>query len=401
MANEQILYARQPIVDRTREIYGYELLFRSESPGGVIDGNLATSQVLLNAFTEGDVEAFMEGGKAFVNFTKDLLLQPPPFDKSQLIIEILEDVEITDSVRKAIINLAGRGFTLALDDYVPDTIYDELLPYISLVKLEFPAIDKSRLESLVKMLKAHNVTLLAEKIETHEDFKLCRDLGCDLFQGYFFSKPEIVKGHKMPQSKIAVMELIAKVQNPQLAIDQIIKTITFDPFLSVKLLQLVNSAAFRRSREIESIHMAVMLLGIGRIKAWATLLALSNIDDKPHVLVTVALIRASMCELIAGIIDPKSKDTYFTIGLFSCLEAFFDQPLAEILGQLPLGDRIKDALLKMKGKPGLALNTVLHYERGNLESIHWNLLEKQGITGKMLSDFYKDSIHFANEHGNT
>ncbi len=399
MSNEQILYARQPIVDRNQEIYGYELLFRSETPGA-FDGNLATSQVLLNAFTEGDIEAFMEGGRAFVNFTKDLLTQPPPFDKKHLIIEILENIELDADIQKAITELSRRGFSLALDDYVPGTVFDALLPSVSFVKLEYPAIEKEQLPVLIENLKEHDVTILAEKIETHEDFKHCMELGCDLFQGYFYSKPQIVTGRRMPQNKMAIMELIAKVQNPVLAVDQIIHTISRDPYLSIKLLQLINSAAFRRPRKIESIHMAVMLLGISRIKAWSTLLALSNIDDKPNSLVTVALIRAHMCELIADVVEPKAKDTYFTIGLFSCLEAFFDTPLADILRTLPLDDRIKDALLKMKGKPGLALNTVLHYERTNFDSIHWRLLEKQGVTGKMLSNFYKQSIHFAYEYNN-
>ncbi|MBU6952575.1 EAL and HDOD domain-containing protein [Hahella sp. HN01] len=397
MTVEQILLARQPIVNATKEIVGYELLFRSNEQPAHFDGNAATSQVLLNAFTEIPIGEVTGGAKAFVNFTETLLMQPPPFSKELLVIEILETIELTDEIVTAIIRLGKNGFTLALDDYVPGTKYDELLPYVSIVKLEIPAISKDRLEQTVTHLKGLNITLLAEKVETHEEFKYCRDLGCDLFQGYFFSKPEIVTGRKLAHNRMAVMELIAKVQNPALSIDQIIKTITSDPSLSVKLLQLVNSAAYRRPRTIESIHMAVMLLGISRIKSWATLLALSNIEDKPKALITIALIRARMCELIAQSIEPQAADLYFTVGLFSCLEAFFDMPIEEILNKLPLSERVSDALVKMKGKPGLALHTTLQYERCKLDTIHWNLLEKMNINSGEISATYRQAILWANE----
>ncbi|AZZ93305.1 HDOD domain-containing protein [Hahella sp. KA22] len=397
MTVEQILLARQPIVNATKEIVGYELLFRSNEQPAQFDGNAATSQVLLNAFTEISIGEVTGGAKAFVNFTETLLMQPPPFSKELLVIEILETIELTDEIVTAIIRLGKNGFTLALDDYVPGTKYDELLPYVSIVKLEFPAIPKDRLEQTVTHLKGLNITLLAEKVETHEDFEYCRDLGCDLFQGYFFSKPEIITGRKLAHNRMAVMELIAKVQNPTLSIDQIIKTITSDPSLSVKLLQLVNSAAYRRPRTIESIHMAVMLLGISRIKSWATLLALSNIEDKPKALITIALIRARMCELIAQSIEPQAADLYFTVGLFSCLEAFFDMPMEEILNKLPLSERVSDALVKMKGKPGLALHTTLQYERCKLDTIHWNLLEKMNLNSGEISATYRQAILWANE----
>ncbi len=394
---DQILFARQPIVNASKAIVGYELLFRSNVPITSIDGNLATSQVLLNAFTEGEIDAVVADGRAFVNFTDRLLISPPPFGKEKLVVEILENVELTPEVREAIKKLHREGFSMALDDYVPGTIYDELLPYIEIVKLEIPAIPAEQLEDTIRTLKRHQVTLLAEKIETHEDFHRCKALGCDLFQGYFFSKPELVKGRKMPQNRVAIMELISKVNQPTMSVHDITQIITRDPSLSVKLLQLVNSPAFRRPDKVGSIHMAVMILGLGRIKSWATLLALSNIDDKPAALITLALIRAKVCELIAAKIEPNAKEVYFTVGLFSCLEAFFDQPFSEILGKLPLDERVCEALIRFKGKPGLALNTALQYERCKLDSIHWGLLEKMRVSQKMVCDIYKESIAWAKE----
>ena len=400
MSSNQVLYARQPIVTNALEIYGYELLFRAEAPFCIIDGNYATSQVLLNAFNEGDVEEFMKGGRAFVNFTKELLIEPPPFRKEAMVIEILENIEISEEVIAAVKTLNESGFKLALDDYTPGNAQDELIPYVSIVKLEFPSIQRNALQQVIRDLKTRNVTVLAEKIETHEEFRLCSQLGCDLFQGFFISKPEIIEGRKLPQRKMAVMKLVAKLQKPGLSIEEITKTISLDPSLSVKLLQLINSVSLKRAQNIDSIHMAVILLGISRVKAWASLLALATIDDKPRILIHFALIRAHMCELISELIEPHARDTYFTIGLFSCLEAFFDQPLREILVFLPLDKKVMEALLNMKGKPGLALNTVLNYEHGNHDAIHWKLLARQNINGKVLNEVYKASILFANEHAN-
>ncbi len=362
-----------------------------------IDGDLATSQVLLNAFTEGEIEAVVSSGKAFVNFTEQLLVSPPPFGKDKLVVEILETVELTTEVREAIHNLHKEGFTLALDDYVPGTIFDELIPFIDIVKLEIPAIPSSELQTTINNLRRHKVSLLAEKIETHEDYYRCHELGCDLFQGYFFSKPELVTGRKMPQNKVAIMELISKVNQPAMSVTDITKIISRDPLLSVKLLQLVNSPAFLRPDKVGSIHMAVMILGLTRIKSWATLLALSNIDGKPDALITLSLIRARMCELLAQKLEPATQETYFTVGLFSCLEAFFDQSFTEILAKLPLDARVADALIKYKGKPGLALNTALHYERGRFNSIHWNLLAKLNIDKQDVSSIYRESIIWAKE----
>ncbi|MBK8972222.1 MAG: HDOD domain-containing protein [Hahellaceae bacterium] len=397
MPLDQILLARQPIYNPAKSVIGYELLFRSEVAPEKFDGNLATSQVLLNAYTESTIEEVTGGQKAFVNFTRELLLQPPPFSPEHLTIEILEDIEPDAAVLAAVADLKRKGFTLAMDDYVPGTRSDAFLPFVDIVKLELPAIAESRLPEVIRQLKQQQKKLLAEKIETHEEFQRCVDLGCDMFQGYFLSKPQVVKGRKLPQNKMAVMQLIATMQNPALSIAQVIDIITRDPSLAFKLLQLVNSAAFRRSRKIESIHMAVMMLGISRIKAWATLLALTGMDDKPAILVNFALTRARMCELLAQSLEPEAADAYFTIGLFSCLEAFFDLPVAEILQKLPLEERITDALTRMKGKPGLALHTTIQYERCNLEGIHWSLLKRFALSPTDISHIYQQCIQWLNE----
>ncbi len=400
MSSENVLLARQPIYDRSQELAGYELLFRPENTEDMpnFDGNIATSRVLLNAFTESDIEKITGGAPAFVNFTRELLINPPPFNPEHIIVEVLEDIHIDNEVINAIKNLKAKGYRIALDDFVMDERYKPLLSMTDIIKLELPAMNQSELSSTISFLRNFNVTLLAEKIETAKEYRVCKELGCDLFQGYFLSKPEIIKGRKLPQNKLAVLQLIGELQNPTVNITQLNQIISKDPTLSFKLLKLVNSAAYRRAKTIESIHMAVMMLGISKIKSWSSLLALSKMEDKPINLRQISLTRAKLCELMASKLSPDQNDLYFTTGLLSCLDIYFDTPLPELLESIPLEGTISSALLQYKGKAGLALHTAKLYEQSKWQGIHWNLLEKFNITKLDMNKFFIESAVWASEH---
>lgn len=400
MPSDNVLLARQPIYDTNQKLAAYELLFRPENKGDMLkfDGNLATSRVLLNAFTESDIEKITGGKPAFVNFTRELLITPPPFNPEHIVVEVLEDIHIDDEVISAVKNLKAKGYRIALDDFVMDERYKPLLALADIIKLELPAMDHSELKKTISFLRGFDVTLLAEKVETAKEYRICKDLGCDLFQGYFLSRPEIIKGRKLPQNKLAVLQLIGELQNPTINITQLNQIISKDPTLSFKLLKLVNSAAYRRARTIESIHMAVMMLGISKIKSWSSLLALSKMEDKPVDLRQISLTRAKLCELLASKLSPDQGDLYFTTGLLSCLDTYFDTPLSELLESLPLEGTISSALLQYKGKAGLALHTAKLYERSKWQKIHWNLLEKFNITKMDMNLFFIESAMWASEH---
>ena len=209
---QDILLARQPIYNTNKEVIAYELLFRENAdiPSiGIFDGNRATSRVLLSLFTESDITTVTNGLPAFINFTAELINNPPFFDPKSMIIEVLEDICITDEIISSLKALKQKGFTLALDDFVMDEKYRPLLEIVDIIKLELPAMDDATLEKTIQTLKPYNVKILAEKIETPELFNRCRDLGCDMFQGYFLAKPEIIKGKKIAASKLSVLSLIS------------------------------------------------------------------------------------------------------------------------------------------------------------------------------------------------
>jgi len=397
---QDILLARQPIYDANKNISGFELLFRDSLPNSdtsTFDGNRATSRVLLSLFTESDLTTVTDGLPAFINFTAELIHTPPLFDPKSIIIEVLEDIEITDEIISSLKKLKQKGFTLALDDFVMDAKYHPILDFVDIVKLELPEMNNETLKQTISTLKQYKVKLLAEKIETPEQFKLCKDLGCDLFQGYFLSKPEIIKGKKIAAGKMAVINLISEIQSPTIDMDGLTQIITKDPALSFKLLKLINSAAFKRSKTIDSIHKAVTLLGIDKIKSWASLLALSKLDDKPEYLHYIALVRALMCERLSEYFQGQSKELFYTVGLLSCLDAFFDQDIKQVVGYIDLDASINQALLSYQGPAGLALKTTIYFEQARWHKLNWEKLGELELNAKLVNEIYFESTRLALE----
>jgi len=403
MDKQDILLARQPIYDTNIEVIGYELLFRenNSTPLTDFDGNRATSRVLLSLFTETDLASVTGGLPAFVNFTAELLNNTPLFNPHAITIEILEDIEITDQIIGNLKSLKEKGYTLALDDFIMDKRYQPILELVDIIKLELPEMNDQQLIDTINTLKKYNVKLLAEKIETQAEFKRCKELGCDMFQGYFLSKPEIITGKKIAAGKLAVVGLISAIQDPNADMVGLSKIITKDPVLSFKLLKLINSAAFKRSNTIESIHMAITLLGIDKIKSWVSLLALSKLDDKPQSLHYIAFVRALMCEKLAEFISPDEKEKFYTVGLLSCLDAFFDQRIDEVVGHIKLDQSISSALLSYQGAGGLALETTLNFEQSHWQKINWNKLSQYDLNVKKISTIYYECSTLALSLQNT
>ncbi|MES3008087.1 MAG: HDOD domain-containing protein [Pseudomonadota bacterium] len=400
MTVQHTLLARQPIFDKDLNITAYELLFRSDLNNQAIflDGDAATSQVMLNAFNELNIEEVVQHHPAYINFTRNLILNPPPFDRKRFVIEVLETVEVDDELIRHLQLLKNNGYTIALDDFVYDAKWDPILRIADIVKLDVLALDQATLQRHVQQLQPFNVQLLAEKVETHEMFHACKVLGFTLFQGYFLSRPEHIKGRKVPANKLVVMNLLTQIQNPAVELTEIAGLIAKDPVLSVKLIRLVNSAAFSARREITSLQHAVSLLGLRQVKSWTTLLSLSSMADKPHALSLHTMTRAKMCQLVAECFtSPAESEAYFTSGLLSNLDAFFDMDLQDILTTMPLSRDVMDGLLIGEGKIGLILASVIANERASWEEIDWSRLRELNVGEKEIEKAYLDSIRWAGE----
>ncbi len=260
------------------------------------------------------------------------------------------------------------------------------------VKLDLIAMDRTRLEEYVGSLRKRKVKLLAEKVETQEVFDLCKNLGFDYFQGYFLCRPNVIKGHRMPATRLVILRLLAKLQAPDIEFRDLEEIVRQDVSLSYKLLRLINSAFYARPAEIKSIRQALTLLGLRQVQAWVSLLVLSKIDDKPHELMITAMMRAKMCEFLALISQEHSAETGFMTGLFSVLDALLDLPPEEVLASLPLSEDITSALLHYEGSLGALLRCILAYERGDWEGVAY-----PGLEAGVVRDAYLKSLSWATE----
>jgi EAL and modified HD-GYP domain-containing signal transduction protein len=377
--SDSILIARQPIFDRNLNVYAYELLFRgsmlNESGVTEFNGDAATTQVITNAFVEFGIERVIGNKRAFINLTRTYITGeiPLPFDPGHVVLEVLEDIVVDNEVIEGVNTLAKQGFTVALDDFIYSEELQPLIQSASIIKIDILAITEQELIDHVELLKDQDVKLLAEKVETEAQFNLCKDLGFDYYQGYFFCRPTLIDGKALPDNKIAVLRILNRLQDPDITIDEMEQLIKEDVTLTFKLLRLLNSAAIALPKQVDTIRRGLLFLGLKSIRSWATLISFSDLEPRTSELMTAAIIRAKMSSELAPAFG-CDKEVAFMAGLFSLLDAILEQPMEEILNSLPLDDDMKDALLLKSDKQlGKLLLFVINYEQDSFESIPPNI----------------------------
>ncbi|RLB16468.1 MAG: hypothetical protein DRG82_09010 [Deltaproteobacteria bacterium] len=396
----KIYVARQPIFKRNRKIYGYELLFR----GGItnafpdIDGDTATSKLLSNTFFTMGMDRVSAGKKAFINFTHDLLTRKYPlmFPKESVTVEILENVVADPEVVEACSEIAGKGYEIALDDFVYEEALEPLIKLSRIIKIDFLLSPMDEIAEYVEKLSPYGVKFLAEKVETHEVFQQALDMGFSYFQGYFFSKPQILQSRDVAPSKINLLQLMVETNKENMEFEDLEKIIIRDVSISYKLLRYINSAYFRRLREISSIRQAIVLLGQEGIRSFISLIIMAKLaSNKPVELLRSSIIRARMCEMLGkGTRAPVDASELFTLGLFSLIDAILDQDMEKLMEKLPLSDPIKMALIKHEGPLAHFLDLVKSYETANWESFS-KAVSKVGIAEEKVPEYYLDAIGWA------
>src|SRR3989442_774327 len=330
---ERVLVGRQPIFRADMNVLGYELLFRDDETNraSFSDEDQATAEVILNTFTEIGLERVVGQQLAFINFGRNFIMGGycEAIPQRRAVIEILESVEPEPKLLEQLERLRLKGYRIALDDFICAERFYPLLDVADFVKLDVLATPWPEVERSVPVLKTRPVQLIAEKVETPEQFKACKSLGFDYFQGYFFCRPQVMVSRRMPVNRLATLRLITKMNNPETKIKELEETIRQDVSLSYKLLRYVNSAACGLQREVDSIPHASMLVAHKKRKIWASLILLSRFDDKPKDLIITALARARICEKIGEALRIKGTERCFLVGLFSVLDAILAQPMKE------------------------------------------------------------------------
>ncbi|MET0065664.1 MAG: HDOD domain-containing protein [Candidatus Thiodiazotropha sp.] len=356
---------RQPILDRDLRIYGYELLYRSLAGMNAVDGDTATARTVMDGFLEFGLQRLVGRHRAFVNVTEHFFTseQDIPVDNSRLVIEVLETIELSGPVVAGVQRWRERGFTIALDDYRFEPRWEPLLAHCDIIKVEILGLDLEAYRDEIARLKSLGITLLAEKVETRREFEQAKALGFELFQGFFFARPQTLSTARSQSNKNLLLKMIARINDPASDLDEIAELVELDPNLSFKILRVLNSAAVALPRQVESIHQAVVYIGIDRLRAWSTLFLMAGLEMASPELITTSLVRAELCRSLARELHLGDPESGYTVGLLSTLDAMLDRPMSELLQDLPLPAPMIEALLSRQGPLGNELQCAIDLER--------------------------------------
>jgi EAL and modified HD-GYP domain-containing signal transduction protein len=381
----EVFVGRQPIYNRALGIYGYELLFRSgvvnNASMGEMTADGATSTTIINSFLEIGLEKLVGDRFAFINLTEQFLFEEDmlPISPKQVVLEVLEDIPVNARLVEALKRLKQKGFAIALDDYIYNPAHKPIVELADIIKIDITQVSQKQLIQHVRVLRQYAAKLLAEKVETLDEFEFCEKLGFDFFQGYFLSKPRIIKSKSLPSNKLAVLNLLSVLQDQNSEIEELEEAISFDVSMSYKILKLINSAFFNFPREVESIKRAIVILGRRQLSSWASMLALSRLDDRPPEMLHLAMTRGKMCELLAEAAHRKPLDAFFTVGLFSALDILMEREIADVIAPLPLNKEVVAALLEHRGVLGEALQCVKSYEVSDFDNARFLDLQSNDL----------------------
>ncbi|BBW93676.1 histidine kinase [Pseudoalteromonas sp. PS1M3] len=400
-----VFVARQAIFNRRQKVVAYELLFR-DSPKNffpdIAEGQATARLIMENQLNLG-TRHITSGKKALINIGPESLeLDLCAFLPCQdVVIELLESIEPTDTNYELCRELFHSNFNLALDDFVYKPQWDRFLKLVKLIKFDITITPLDDIHPIIKKLKDHKqIKLLAEKIETQEEYEVAAGMGFDYFQGYFFAKPTMMKHNDIDYNYGLVVAIYAEIMGPNPDLTKIAALFELDAALAYKLLRLINSGVFPIQSKIASLKQALVYLGQERLKKFVSLIVTAHTaGKKPAELMQVCVVRARFCELIAKKVAKHQSGEAFLTGLFSLLDAILDQPMSLLVEKLPFQDDIKAALLEEKNTLYYILKVVKAYETGS-----WWALEQAviflNIQSDILPELYQKSVDWADSYKN-
>lgn len=395
----KVFTARQPIFNKARKVVAYELLYRDSEknffPQG-IPGDVATSKLLVNTLLNMDIDEVTEEKPALINFPESILKSSfsDLVPSKKIIIEILETVEPNDETYEFIRKLFHKGYRIALDDFVFKPEWERFFKFVRLIKIDIMQTPLDEIRELIPKIKAQkNIKLLAEKVETYEEYEACKEAGFDFFQGYFFCKPEMIHSTGANLSSHLLVQIYNEASKEDANLKKICSLFSQEPELSCKLLMYLNRVS---GRQIESLSQGVSYLGIENIRKFSSLLITAEIaPKKPKELVKLSIVRSRFCELIAAhSLHGKDKEKAFMAGLFSNLDALLDRHMCEIVSELPIHEDVKSALLNQESNDiGLILSLSISYQRAEWDKVKMEA-RAVGIPEQKLALCYKKAMQW-------
>lgn len=395
--------ARQPILDTNKEVFAYELLFRDslENVFPDIDDDYATAKIIEGLHFNLGLDTLAENKLAFINFTQDTLVKryPTLLPKEQLVIEVLETVKPGKRLLEAITDFKEKGYTIALDDYEHKSVWRHFYPHVDIIKIDWTITSTDEIKEIIEALKDFpHIKLLAEKIETHEEFKTAKQLGFSYFQGYFFSRPEVIESRTLNPSQMTLANIMSEMSKPEPDVAKVGSVFENDVNLSFKLLRYTQSPLFQRGKEITNIKQAIVILGNEELRRFISLLFAAQFSgDRPEELTVMSLARARFCELLAKAHGcSESIPSAFLVGMLSLLDAMLNASLPELLENLPLSEDIKLALCKGEGVLSTFLDTVKALENAQWSDVE-TLCNQLHLNIEKTQQNYEDSLVWASE----
>ena len=406
----QVFLGRQPILGREQQLLAYELLFRNgviatANTAEILDATQATTTVIANAFAELSISDSLGPYRAYINVDReflftDLIEALPP---KLVVLEILETIEPTPDVVERCRYLHDKGFSLALDDVVDVTpAFVPLIALADIIKVDILATDTERLPVLVGQLKTYGKKLLAEKVETSEQLALCQQLGFDYFQGYYFAKPTIISGRKLNPSQVALLRLLTLVMKDAETFE-IENAFKLEPGLTVNMLRLTNSVSSGLTTRITSLRHAITILGRRQIQRWLQLLIYTNPNSGGknigNPLLQLAATRGRLMELLSERVQPRNRefsDQAFMVGIMSLMPTLLGMAMSDILSQLPVSQRVNEALIDRVGQLGMLLQLVESTEQTDGTLLREALIRLPAIAPEFLETSLSQAFAWAN-----
>ncbi|MGH8171024.1 MAG: EAL and HDOD domain-containing protein [Steroidobacteraceae bacterium] len=393
----EVFVARQPIYDASMTVVAYELLYRASPTSRsaqITDPGGATLEVIAGAALEIGLDRLAGGLPVHINFPQELLAKLPelPLQAERVVIEVLEDVRATPQVLQGIRTLRSRGHRVALDDYSPQVSDPRLLEVADVVKLETTHPPADEFARLARDLRAAGLELIAENVESKEDFERCIALGFTGFQGNFLQQPETFSARRVPVSRLGALRLAASLQSEDYSLDDVERLLSQDVSLSYRVLRCINSSYYNLPRKIDSIRQAIIILGLDTLRQLCGLLCLQGLDDRPPSLIVQAMTRGRMCEQLGKLGGVREAGPFFITGLFSLLNALLGMPTRKVVEELPLSPAISRALVAGEGELGAALQCTRAYERGV-----WDHAVYGDLAPHLVRAAYVDALFWAEQ----
>ena len=394
---KEIYLGRQPIYDSALKVEGYQLSYHPTDSevlakdAALLDVEMERTQVLFNTLTEVGLEPLVGGSRVFLNIARDLLVQGTLRQlmaaSTRMVFEVVADIVVDHPLLDALNALRQEGYRFLLDEYTDNEAYQALLDAADYVRLNVLTTPKPDWHRLVAQLHRRGLVVIASGIEDQETLETCQKLGFNFFQGRHFSQPRLLKFQGIQTNQLAVLRLVSALNQPDGDLREIAALIAQDVALSYKLLRYINSVYFNLPQRVESIQRSVVLLGFRTVRSWATLISMSSAENARSDLVTIALVRAKMGELLSEQLGFQQRDTCFTVGLLSVLDLVAQAPMSAVLATLPLEEEINAALLHHEGTLGRILACTLAYEQCD-----WATLKESGLDAEQVNEAYMAAL---------